>query len=85
MKATRKGDRLCILVLLKLFFGHDRATDGKRLVMPAYGALTGGLNLMDEAFTHVFPQGVFAGVLGRDGVYLAARERLIPDTIRATG
>jgi DNA ligase-associated metallophosphoesterase len=61
------------------------ATDGKRLVMPAYGALTGGLNLMDEAFTHVFPQGVFAGVLGRDGVYLAARERLIPDTIRATG
>ena len=61
------------------------ATDGKRLVMPAYGALTGGLNLMDAAFANVFPQGVFAGVLGRDGVYLAARERLVPDVIRATG
>lgn len=61
------------------------ATDGQRLVMPAYGALTGGLNLMDVAFDGLFPQGVFAGVLGRDGVYLAAGERLIPDTIRATG
>ena len=59
------------------------ATDGERLVMPAYGALTGGLNLLDAAFGPLFPDGVFAGVLGRDGVYLAARDRLASDTIRA--
>ena len=43
------------------------ATDGERLVMPAYGALTGGLNVLDVAFDPLFPDGVFAGVLGRDG------------------
>lgn len=59
------------------------ASDGERLVMPAYGALTGGLNLLDAAFDALFPDGVVAGVLGRDGVYLAAGERLAPDGLRA--
>jgi uncharacterized protein len=30
------------------------ATDGKRLVMPAFGALAGGLNVRDAAFATVF-------------------------------
>lgn len=60
-------------------------TDGERLVMPSYGALTGGLNLLDEAFTPLFPDGAFAAVTGRDGVYLAASERLLPDNLRAAG
>ena len=30
------------------------AADGKRMVMPAFGAFTGGLNVRDEAFTEVF-------------------------------
>ena len=60
-------------------------TDGYRLVMPSYGALTGGLNLLDEAFTPLFPDGAFAAVTGRDGVYLAASERLLPDSMRAVG
>lgn len=55
------------------------ATDGERLVMPAYGALTGGLNVLDVAFDYLFPRGVFAGIVGRDGVYLAAKDRLAPD------
>ena len=59
------------------------ATDGERLVMPAYGALTGGLNVLDVAFDPLFPDGVFAGLLGRDGVYLAAGDRLVADVIRA--
>jgi len=61
------------------------ATDGERLVMPAYGALTGGLNLMDIAFDALFPRGVFAGVMGRYGVYVASSERLVGDTLRAAG
>jgi len=58
------------------------ATDGARLVMPAYGALTGGLNVLDEAFAPVFPKDLFAGVIGRDGVYLAGRDNLAPDGMR---
>ncbi len=59
------------------------ATDGERLVMPAYGTLTGGLNVLDVAFSQLFPKGVLAGVVGRDGVYLAAGERLVGDVARA--
>jgi DNA ligase-associated metallophosphoesterase len=59
------------------------ATDGTRLVMPAYGALTGGLNVMDAAFDSVFPNGLLVGVLGREGVYAAGRDQLGPDVGRA--
>jgi DNA ligase-associated metallophosphoesterase len=55
------------------------ATDGERLVMPAYGALTGGLNVLDRAFAAIFPSGLGAGVIGRDGVYLTSRDNLAPD------
>ncbi len=56
------------------------ATDGDRLVMPAYGALTGGLNVLDVAFNALFPGGrLLAGVIGRDSVYLAGPGSLAPD------
>ena len=56
------------------------ATDGDRLVMPAYGALTGGLNVLDAAFAVVFPDGrLRVGVIGRDAVYLAGPDSLAPD------
>ena len=66
------------------------ATNGERLVMPAYGALTGGLNVLDRAFDSVFGDSVFGGrvlaaVMGRDGVYLAATGRLVADGLRAAG
>lgn len=55
------------------------ATDGERLVMPAFGAFTGGLNLCDEAFAPLFPNGAAALVLGKDRVLPAPVERLLPD------
>lgn len=55
------------------------ATDGKRMVMPAYGALTGGLNVLDRAFAPLFRDGFIAGVMGRDGVYAAGGDRLASD------
>ncbi|MGE3302932.1 MAG: ligase-associated DNA damage response endonuclease PdeM [Hyphomonadaceae bacterium] len=55
------------------------ATDGARLVMPAFGAYAGGLNVRDEAFTAIFPQGCYAMALGKERVYPAAPERLLPD------
>lgn len=56
--------------------------DGERLVMPAYGALAGGLNVLDPAFASLFPQGFLAGVVGRENVYLAGPESLAPDRRR---
>ena len=55
------------------------ATDGARMVMPAFGAFTGGLNLRDEAFDPIFPEGAVALVLGRDRVLPAPQERLLLD------
>jgi DNA ligase-associated metallophosphoesterase len=52
------------------------ASDGDRLVMPSYGSLTGGLNVLDEAFAPLFPHGLIAAVLGRDGVYATHPDRL---------
>ena len=46
------------------------ASDGARLVMPAFGAYTGGLNVMSEAFYPVFPSGKFwVWMLGQEAVY----------------
>lgn len=55
------------------------ATDGARMVMPAFGAFTGGLNLRDDAFDPIFPEGAVALVLGRDRVLPAPQERLLAD------
>lgn len=55
------------------------AYDGERMVMPAFGALTGGLNLRDPAFAPVFPNGAFALALGKNGVLPIAPERLLAD------
>lgn len=55
------------------------ATDGARLVMPAFGAFTGGLNVCDAAYEKIFPQGATALVLGKDRVLPAPNERLVGD------
>ena len=55
------------------------ATDGARLVMPAFGAYAGGLNVCDAAFAPLFPQGVLALMAARGRVWPAAGARLLPD------
>jgi DNA ligase-associated metallophosphoesterase len=55
------------------------ATDGTRLIMPAFGAFTGGLNVCDEAFANIFPHGVTALMLARNRVLPAPMERLVGD------
>jgi DNA ligase-associated metallophosphoesterase len=55
------------------------ATDGARMVMPAFGAYAGGLNVCDEAFSEIFPRGCFALMLGRSRVYPAGPSRLVGD------
>ncbi|RKR03898.1 ligase-associated DNA damage response endonuclease PdeM [Maricaulis maris] len=55
------------------------ATDGERLIMPAFGAFTGGLNVCDPAFERCF--GAVPGVLvmGRARVYPVAAKSCVPD------
>ena len=55
------------------------ATDGVRLVMPAFGAYAGGLNVRDTAFDTVFPDGCAALMLGRTRVFAAPVARQLPD------
>jgi DNA ligase-associated metallophosphoesterase len=55
------------------------AYDGVRLVMPAFGAFTGGLNICDDAFAPLFPNGALALVMGKDRVHPAPWERLLED------
>ncbi|MEZ5997990.1 MAG: ligase-associated DNA damage response endonuclease PdeM [Hyphomonas sp.] len=55
------------------------ASDGARLVMPAMGAFTGGLNVLDEAFAKVFPEGLTAFALGEGKVFVLSGATLIGD------
>ena len=58
-------------------------TDGERLIMPALGAFTGGLNVLDDAYEPCFPDGgmmVFA--LSREAVIPVSKSRLLPDRRR---
>ncbi len=55
------------------------AYDGERMVLPAFGAYAGGLNIRDPAFAPIFPDGAIALVLGKDRVQPAPRSHLLPD------
>ncbi|MGI9412240.1 MAG: ligase-associated DNA damage response endonuclease PdeM [Hyphomicrobiales bacterium] len=55
------------------------ATDGARLVMPAFGAFTGGLNVRASACKGIFEDGRFvAWMIGRDRVYPVSSRKLLP-------
>lgn len=44
-------------------------TDGRRLILPAFGAYAGGLNVKDAAFAGLFGRPPMAFALGRDQVH----------------
>jgi DNA ligase-associated metallophosphoesterase len=56
------------------------ATDGNRLVMPAFGAYAGGLNVRHEAFAPLFHRHrLEAWMMGRANVYPVLGSLLLPD------
>lgn len=56
------------------------ATDGNRLVMPAFGAYTGGLNVLDEAFGSLFlRRQLEAWMISKSGVYPMQARALLRD------
>jgi DNA ligase-associated metallophosphoesterase len=56
------------------------ATDGKRMVMPAFGAYTGGLNIRSAPFADVFGTFKFmAHMLGEARIYAISAQRCLGD------
>jgi DNA ligase-associated metallophosphoesterase len=56
------------------------ATDGNRLIMPAFGAYAGGLNVLHEAFQPLFLwHRLEAWMMGRHAVYPVLGSLLLPD------
>ena len=43
--------------------------DGRRLMMPAFGAYTGGLDVRDPAIHRLFPRGGRVFLLGKDRLF----------------
>jgi DNA ligase-associated metallophosphoesterase len=61
-------------------------TDGQRLILPAFGAYTGGLNALDPAITQLFPGDYDALLVGKDAVRRLSWRQLRPDaTLASTG
>lgn len=54
-------------------------TDGRRLILPAFGAYAGGLNVRHRAFDGLFGPGLMACALGRERVHALAFDVLIGD------
>jgi DNA ligase-associated metallophosphoesterase len=55
------------------------AGNGRALVMPAFGAYAGGLNVRDRAFRAVFGASFTAHMLGDDRLYAFAASRCLAD------
>ena len=56
------------------------AADKTRMVMPAFGAFTGGLNIRDAAFADLFGTLAFtAHMLGEDRLYAFTAKRCLRD------
>jgi len=46
------------------------AADGRRLIMPAFGAYTGSLNVLDRAYAGLFrPDGFMAHMIGAERIF----------------
>ena len=54
-------------------------SDGERLVLPAFGAYAGGLNVRDAAFAGLFARPPLAGALGRGRVHAIGWRSLATD------
>ena len=54
-------------------------TDAERLVLPAFGAYAGGLNVRDEAFAGLFVRPPLTGALGRGRVHAVGWRSLVGD------
>lgn len=59
------------------------AVDNERILMPALGSLTGGLNVLDPAISRLFPAGFSAWLLGEERVFRFPAAALMPDPAKS--
>ena len=59
-------------------------TNGQRLILPSFGAYTGGLNALDPAITQLFPEDYDALLVGKDAVRRLSWRQLRPDATLAS-
>ena len=59
-------------------------TDGRRVILPAFGAYAGGLNALDPAIAQLFPGDYDALVVGRQAVRRLSWRQLRPDPTLAS-
>jgi DNA ligase-associated metallophosphoesterase len=59
-------------------------TDGRRVILPAFGAYAGGLNALDPAIAQLFPADYDALVVGKDAVRRLSWRQLRPDPTLAS-
>jgi metallophosphoesterase superfamily enzyme len=75
-----KSPAICIAQRGRAVSRRCFAADSERLVMPAFGAFTGGLNVRDAAFADIFGTLAFtAHLLGEDRLYAFTAKRCLPD------
>ena len=60
----------------RLVSGRCFAGDGRRLVLPSFGAYTGGLDVLDPALSRLFRVGFSVVLIGRDRLYRLNSARL---------
>ena len=58
---------------------HCFVADARRMVMPAFGAYAGGLNIRDRAFAALFALGFTAHLLGEQRLYAFAAAHCLAD------
>ncbi|MBO6784793.1 MAG: hypothetical protein JJ899_16180 [Alphaproteobacteria bacterium] len=63
--------------------GRCFATDGRLLILPAFGAFAGGLNAREPAIAGLLRGDFQVFMIGRNGLFGFRRDRLIPDPKRA--
>jgi DNA ligase-associated metallophosphoesterase len=63
--------------------GRCFVTDGRRLILPAFGAFTGGLNALDPAVAALLRPAFRVFVIGRQRLFAFRRHQLLPDPPRA--
>jgi DNA ligase-associated metallophosphoesterase len=61
----------------KRITGRCFITDGRRLILPAFGAYTGGLNVLDPAIAGLFPKVFQVLLMGRAGIFSFPRSALV--------
>ena len=61
--------KAAVRVRSKRLSGRCFVTDGRRLILPAFGAYTGGLSVFDPAIGAFFPKGFEVRLIGRERIF----------------